>query len=768
MGIDPCAHEGLDQQLHEELETNFEVDPGGPTAITVLPDTEKHVYDARSGKELPRDLVRKGRETEIEELRQHGVFEEVQASESQGKVVRFEWVEDLRTKDGIPFVRSRGVAMEIDVHGREDCNAGAPPIAIVRAIVSLAATKRGRRHLSVHGVRAAFFHADLDEKVVVIPPPGLRRIGVVWQLRKAMYGTQSWQEYVTGVFEKNGWTRIAVATGVYYEPHLDMTAAIYGGDILTEGDKESLDILDQQFAASLDVKCAGRVGPDGVQELQYLNRKVRWTGTGFAWIGDTKPIAKCVELLDLTGCMPVDTLERKATGPSFFQEALEPLTQDEAELYRRVARLVSYVAVDRPDIQFAVKTILTDMERPSLLSMLRLRRCVRYLHGRRELGWFYERQEMPRDVIYETDSDRAENKITGKSTSSVYGFFGEHLLEARVTSQPAVALSSGEVDLYAIGRGATSAIMRRLFYQQCGIEVVARVHSDSNADMAIATLIGSERVRHFQMRDLEERVRLGELQLGRVSADDNRSRLGTRHLDNKRLLKLLEMSNLRLLTKGLAAGVGVTCITFADAAEHGNEQCSGVADRETETDATFVGLVVFAMIGFIVVAVLLVKGAFECMRGTVVLVSPGAARAAPQPVAAKAAPQTDSTAKLTVTAKDSPGEQVVPRAAARAAPGRGAEARSNLGSEYFGKMLAEATVAELKEELRWRKLPVSGLKADLIIRLTRDGGQYLASSEGLAAAAWAERLAPGKVPIQAFRSDASLGSYIGSLLSSTE
>eukprot|EP00959_Pyramimonas_sp_CCMP1952_P416593 8727769-Pyramimonas_sp.AAC.1 len=63
----------------------FEVSPVEPAAVTVLPDTEKHVYDARSGKELPRDLVRRGREAEIEEMRRHGVFEEVRVAESRGK-----------------------------------------------------------------------------------------------------------------------------------------------------------------------------------------------------------------------------------------------------------------------------------------------------------------------------------------------------------------------------------------------------------------------------------------------------------------------------------------------------------------------------------------------------------------------------------------------------------------------------------------------------------------------------------------------------------
>ncbi|CAK0873076.1 unnamed protein product [Prorocentrum cordatum] len=585
--INPCTYEGLDQQSHEELETvteiescepleigMFEVSPVEPSAITVLPDTEKHVCDARSGKELPRDLVRRGREAEIEEMRRHGVFEEVRVAESRGK------------------------------------------------------------------------------------------------------------------------------------------------------------------------------------------RKIRWTGKGFVWIGDTKHVTRCVELLGLTECKPADTPGSKATGKS-VREALDPLPHDEAKLYQQVAGLVNYVAVDRPDIQFAVKVILTDMGKPTVISMLRLRRCVRYLHGRRELGWFYEKQEMPKAVLYETDSDWAEDEITRKSTSSVYGFFGSHLLETQVASQPVVALSSGEAEFYAIGRGAASAIMMRQFYQQCGIEVASKVHSDSNAGRAIATRIGSGKVRHLQIRDLwvQERVRLGELQLGRVDTESNRSDLGTKHLDGKRVLKLLEMSNLRLLTKGLAAGMGVT---FTEAAEYGDKQCSTAADDEVESN---IGSIVLAMIVFIIVLVLAVKGAVVCTRGAVQLFSSRAASAAPPAGAARAAPQADGTARPEAASKDAPEGHVVSRAAAIAAPERVAEGR-DLGSEYFGEMLAEATVAELKEELRWRKLPVSGLKADLIVRLTRDGGQHI-SSEGLAAAAWAARLVPGRMPIRAFRSDASLGSHLGALLSST-
>ena len=120
-------------------------------------------------------------------MERHGVFEEAHVSAARGKTVSFGWVEGLRYTDGVASVRSRGVAKEVNTYGREDCQAGTPPIAIVRAIISLAANKRGRRHISIHDVHVAFFHADIDEWIIVIPPRGLRREGYVWQLKKAMY-----------------------------------------------------------------------------------------------------------------------------------------------------------------------------------------------------------------------------------------------------------------------------------------------------------------------------------------------------------------------------------------------------------------------------------------------------------------------------------------------------------------------------------------------------------------------------------------------------
>ena len=173
---------------------------------------------------------------------------------------------------------------------------------------------------------------------------------------------------------------------------------------------------------------------------------------------------------------------------------------------------------------------------------------------------------MPTKIVYETDSDWADDELTRKSTSSVYGYLGQHLIETQVASQPVIALSSGEAEFYAIGRGAASVIMIRQFLGQCNIEVEAVIRSDSSAGRAIATRIGSGRLRHLHIRDLwiQERVRARDLRLERVSTEDNASDLGTKHLDKKRMNKLMSMASLQGAELQCAVGL-ITCVDVAAA-----------------------------------------------------------------------------------------------------------------------------------------------------------------------------------------------------------
>ena len=120
--------------------------------------------------------------------------------------------------------------------------------------------------------------------------------------------------------------------------------------------------------------------------------------------------------------------------------------------------------------------------------------------------------------------------------------------------QEQVALSSGEAEFYAIGRGAASALMMKYFLEQVGIEVVAVIQSDSSAARGIASRIGCGKLRHLHIRDLwiQEKVRSAELVLERALTEDNTSDLGTKHIDGRRIEKLVGLAGMRF--QGSVAG----------------------------------------------------------------------------------------------------------------------------------------------------------------------------------------------------------------------
>ena len=166
------------------------------------------------------------------------------------KILKSMWLDDWKRKD---LVRSRLVAKDFAFGGPlEGTFAGTPPLKGVKLIVSLAASKKDgksgthRRCVAIYDVSVAFFHADITDWIVVIPPEGMEAEGWGWQLLKAMYGTrkasQLWGELVAKVLTDNGFTRTASCGQLYVSDELDVTLVVHGDDFLAEGEDMRMDV----------------------------------------------------------------------------------------------------------------------------------------------------------------------------------------------------------------------------------------------------------------------------------------------------------------------------------------------------------------------------------------------------------------------------------------------------------------------------------------------------------------------------------------------
>ena len=147
------------------------------------------------------------------------------------------------------------------------------------------AASRGRsRVIACYDVSVAFFHALITELLFVRPPRDMRKPGIVWRLRKAMYGTQvaakAWQSRVREVLLAGGWEPVWSVPCVCYNEKEDSMVLYHGDDFLGEGHDSSIDKLDTVLG-EFTIKIEKRCGPTGVSTTSFLRRTITWCTEGF-------------------------------------------------------------------------------------------------------------------------------------------------------------------------------------------------------------------------------------------------------------------------------------------------------------------------------------------------------------------------------------------------------------------------------------------------------------------------------------------------------
>ena len=112
------------------------------------------------------------------------------------------------------------------------------------------------------------------------------------------------------------------------------------------------------------------------------------------------------------------------------------------------------------------------------------------------------------DLSTYIDGDSAGDKISRKSTSGGIAFRGAHCLKPWSSNQTIIALSSAEVELYALLKGASQSFGLKSMAADFGDNVQAGLWSDASAAIAISQRSGLGKLRHIQTQYqwLQERV----------------------------------------------------------------------------------------------------------------------------------------------------------------------------------------------------------------------------------------------------------------------
>lgn len=534
--------EGLREQLQDDAEAslcNIELSSG----IRFFGDL--------TGKQLDPERVMKAREEEIGYYKKMRVYDKMNREEAVKKYgvkpIQVRWVDVDKAHPGEEEqYRSRLVAKEIRKDERPELYAGTPPVETIKILCArLAARRRGWGMLHID-VSRAYFHADAERPVLIeLPVEDYEdgdeyRVGV---LRKSMYGTRdaalNWEREYCRTLAELGLERGRSSGNLFKNTPRDTSLTVHGDDFVGVGPVEML----EEIALGMESKYPVKVSimsemPGYARELRVLGRRIRWTSDGVVYEHDERHVQRILEQMELTQAKPVGT-------PTVRQDQVHaeedtPLRPGDATAYRALAARMNYLAVDRPDLSFATKEICKSMSSPMQKDWEKIKRAARYLIKVPDLAAVFPwgNGEDPVLRVY-TDSDWAGDRETRRSTSAGCAMWCGGTIKHWTKQQKVIAKSSAEAELYAATLAASEAKGLVATMKDLGIEVKIRLHIDAKATVFILHRLGPGKMKHVEVHHLwlQHEVRARKIELEKISTESNPADLGTKALDEARMVR---------------------------------------------------------------------------------------------------------------------------------------------------------------------------------------------------------------------------------------
>ena len=277
-----------------------------------------------------------------------------------------------------------------------------------------------------------------------------------------------------------------------------------------------------------------------------LTRCVVYKDSGLTWSADPRHAEFAVALLGLQAARP-----RTSPGgakPSAPRD-LEELGLDVQKANHSVSARLAYLAADRPDIAFACKECCRAVGKVTRADLTRLKRIGRYLLYTPRVAWEFLLQQEESVVKIDglSDADAAGCTKTRRSTSGGCLRVGQHTLATWSSTQKVMSLSSAESEYFSMVRCVGEAIGLANTIRELGHEAHVRIWTDAAAERGLALRIGSGAIKHMERKKiyLQQKEKIRELRIEKIRGTVNPTDLMTRHLDEKRLVMLCDLLNIK-------------------------------------------------------------------------------------------------------------------------------------------------------------------------------------------------------------------------------
>jgi hypothetical protein len=495
------------------------------------------------------DEITNARRAHILKLESYGTFEPVDKAEvmrNHGRVISTRWVSS--GTDGKR--KERFVAREYK-HLDPTANDffAATTGHMTARIIDMVALQRHEPTFTMD-VEGAYLHVPEREEVYCIPPQEwtdmqANQRPTIWKLHKVLNGrragAQWWLDLVQKVLTDMGFEQHAALPFFYVHRLQGLTIEVHMDDFYGTGPTTAIAwFRDEIGKANWTTK---HFNVHGTQKAEYthLRRHRRRTNEGI-WISPNPTHRlEMIRLLGLETAKPAPT----PAIPDKADETDDTDIDDEQKaIYRTVVGIALYDSSDRPECQYAVRELGRKVREPKLSDWTKLKRYVRYLIGCKTYEALLPtptRSTATDELVVNTDSDWAKDKLTRKSVSCGIIRWCGGLIASWSRGQTAISLSSGEAEWYALSTGISEAIAIRDLLKFIGFTLTIKALVDASAAIGMANRLGVGRLRHLDCRTLWVQVlcKNKEVRVCKVKGTSNVADIGTKVLSNKELSAII-------------------------------------------------------------------------------------------------------------------------------------------------------------------------------------------------------------------------------------
>ena len=191
---------------------------------------------------------------------------------------------------------------------------------------------------------------------------------------------------------------------------------------------------------------------------------------------------------------------------------------------------------DRPDLAHAAKELCKELAAPTTNSLEHLERLIKYPVACPRLLYHFHWQSCPVEVNIVVDTDFAGCRVTRRSTSGGAALRGGHCLRHWSSAQGTNALSSCEIKLEGLCRGAANGIGFRSMAHELGLPLKILLRTDATAAIGMSRCLGAGRVRHLDtsLVWIQNTSRSEAIRLSKVAGAENCADILTRYVNHSR------------------------------------------------------------------------------------------------------------------------------------------------------------------------------------------------------------------------------------------